>query len=89
MKVFCEHFKNAKGTFSPMKAQNCFADSGILILTVDQMTGEIAEPNGAQTEHDRQPDVCSRVEPLSLLQEIQGLQTERGEGGVAAANAHH
>src|SRR5437588_7694410 len=72
-----------------MKMRSSFPLSGIFISVIDQLADEIAEPDGDQTERDRQRYIGSGVKPLSFLHEIQGLQAKRGKRGITAADAHH
>ena len=48
-----------------------------------------AEPHGNHAEGDGQNDIAAGIKPFTFAQQIQGLQAERGERGVAASDADH
>jgi len=48
---------------------------------------QVAEPHGDHAEGDGKQNVSAGIKPFAVAQEIQGLQAEGGESGVAAANA--
>ena len=50
--------------------------------------GKVSQPDREEAQHHRQGDVAQRLGPLAGPQEVERLQAEGGEGGVAAAHAH-
>src|SRR5271155_1674659 len=49
----------------------------------------VSGPDRKQAKHDRQDDVDAGEQRLAVAGEIERLQAERREGGVAAADARH
>ena len=47
------------------------------------------EPDREQAEHDRADNVAARLQPFSVIGEIERLQAKRRESGVTAAQADH
>src|SRR6187200_625222 len=47
------------------------------------------EPDSKQAEHDRADNIAARLQPFTVLHEIERLQAERGKCGVTAAQADH
>jgi hypothetical protein len=50
---------------------------------------DVAEPYRQQTEDQRKDGVGRRIKPLAFAREIEGLETERREGRVAAQDTSH
>src|SRR5947209_5681 len=74
-----------------MKMRSRSASWGICIsISFHRIEGaaqQVTEPHGDHAENDRQQDVAAGVQPLTLANQRQRLQAERGESCVTAANA--
>src|SRR6266851_9238138 len=49
----------------------------------------MANGDRSQAQHHRQGDICQCSAPGVGTDEVEGLETEGGEGGESAADAHH
>lgn len=58
-------------------------------LTIEHFPRAKAQPHRQQTERDGEQNISSGVKPLAFAEQVQGLQTEGGKRGVAAADADH
>src|SRR5215469_15409877 len=56
---------------------------------IDPLRPGVAEPNGEESEHDRDADIGGCGKRTRRLQELERLEAEGGEGGVAAAEPYH
>ena len=56
---------------------------------VDGESEDVAEPNAEETKNEGENGVGAGAEPFAVFSEGQGLQAERRESGVAAADADH
>src|ERR1044071_490856 len=73
-----------------MKIRSSLPCSGIFMgSTVKDFSQDMSQPDGEQAEDNRERPVGAGVEPLAVANQVKGLQTEGGKGGVAAANADH
>ncbi|MFM1941814.1 MAG: hypothetical protein RI897_796 [Verrucomicrobiota bacterium] len=59
----------------------------MLVGEVDFDGGGVADPDGEEAEEDGAEDIADGGEPLAFLHQAEGLETEGGEGGVAATEA--
>src|SRR4051794_39492955 len=77
-----------------MKMRSSMASRGMCMASsplelVEGGRREVAEPHRKEAEHEGQADVAPGPPHLAVADQGEGLQAERGEGGVAAAQADH
>src|SRR5271165_5714256 len=56
---------------------------------IDRARRDLAKPDGDQAERDGKPDICDGAQHFAVPHEIQRLQAERRQSGVAAAHSRH
>src|SRR6266850_100753 len=56
---------------------------------VEQRAKDITKPNAHEAQNDREEHIATGVKPLAVSHQIQGLETERREGCIAATDAYH
>src|ERR1051326_5624582 len=73
-----------------MKMRSNLPCSGVFMESAVEEFGEdIPQPHGEEAEQDGEADVGPGIEPLAVPGQVEGLEAERGKGGVAAADADH
>src|SRR5262249_2371609 len=49
----------------------------------------VTRPDGQEAGYDRYDDVASRIQPLTIIHQVERLQAERREGRVTTAQSDH